>query len=72
MLTEATVVLGLSAVAGIAWLVRIEGKVLTNERELSRIATEGERKLMQIGDDIKYLRDRIDRVLETRVCALTP
>ncbi len=66
MLTEATVVLGLSAVAGIAWLVRIEGKVLTNERELSRIATEGERKLMQIGDDIKYLRDRIDRVLETR------
>jgi hypothetical protein len=67
MLTEATVVLGLSAVAGIAWLVRIEGKVLTNERELSRIATEGERKLMQIGDDIKYLRDRIDRVLETRV-----
>ena len=67
MLTEATVVLGLSAVAGIAWLVRIEGKVLTNERELSRIATEGERKLMQIGDDIKDLRDRIDRVLETRV-----
>ena len=66
MLTEATVVLGLSAVAGIEWLVRIEGKVLTNERELSRIATEGERKLMQIGDDIKYLRDRIDRVLETR------
>ena len=66
MLTEATVVLSLSAVAGIAWLVRIEGKVLSNERELSRIANDGERKLAQIGEDIKYLRDRIDRVLEGR------
>jgi hypothetical protein len=66
MLTEATVVLGLSVVGGIAWLVRIESKVLSNEREIGRVVSDGERKLEQIGSDIKYLRDRIDRVLELR------
>jgi hypothetical protein len=56
----------LAIVAAIAWLVRIEGKVLAAERDLQRIELEQGTKMGQIMADIRYLRDRIDRVLEER------
>jgi len=63
---QSTIMLGLAAVTAIAWLVRIEGKVLAAERDLARIESEQDNKIGQIMADIRYLRDRIDRVLEER------
>lgn len=56
----------LAVVTAIGWLVRIEGKVLAAERDLARIESEQSSKMGQIMADIRYLRDRIDRVLEER------
>jgi hypothetical protein len=66
MSDEATITLALAIVMGIAWLVRIEGKVLSTERDLARIEADQDSKMNQILADIRYLRDRIDRVLEDR------
>jgi hypothetical protein len=63
---QSTIMLALAAVTAIAWLVRIEGKVLAAERDLARIESEQDNKIGQIMADIRYLRDRIDRVLEER------
>lgn len=63
---QSTIMLALAAVTAIAWLVRIEGKVLAAERDLARIELEQDNKIGQIMADIRYLRDRIDRVLEER------
>lgn len=66
MTGEVLVMSALAIVAAIAWLVRIEGKVLAAERDLQRIELEQGTKMGQIMADIRYLRDRIDRVLEER------
>jgi len=66
MTGEALIMVALAIVAAIAWLVRIEGKVLAAERDLARIELEQGTKMGQIMADIRYLRDRIDRVLEER------
>lgn len=66
MTDEATITLALAVVMGIAWLVRIEGKVLANERDLTRIESAFEAKMTQLLADVRYLRDRIDRALEER------
>ncbi|MBM4223846.1 MAG: hypothetical protein FJ167_03450 [Gammaproteobacteria bacterium] len=63
---QSLVMVGLALVTAIAWLVRIEGKVLAAERDLARIEAEQDSKMSQILSDIRYLRDRIDRVLEER------
>jgi hypothetical protein len=63
---QTLVMIGLAIVTAIAWLVRIEGKVLATERDLARIEAEQDSKMSQILSDIRYLRDRIDRVLEDR------
>ena len=66
MNVEALIMATLAIVTAIGWLVRIEGKVLAAERDLARIETEQSSKMGQIMADIRYLRDRIDRVLEER------
>lgn len=63
---EALIMATLAVVTAIGWLVRIEGKVLAAERDLARIESEQSSKMGQIMADIRYLRDRIDRVLEER------
>jgi len=63
---QTLVMIGLAIITAIAWLVRIEGKVLATERDLARIEAEQDSKMSQILSDIRYLRDRIDRVLEDR------
>jgi hypothetical protein len=63
---EALIMATLAIVTAIGWLVRIEGKVLAAERDLARIESEQSSKMGQIMADIRYLRDRIDRVLEER------
>ena len=67
MLNETNVMLGLSLVTAIAWLVRIEGKVLSNERDLARIEAATDGKIGQILEDVRYLRGRIDRLLQERL-----
>ena len=66
MNVEALIMATLAIVTAIGWLVRIEGKVLAAERDLARIESEQSSKMGQIMADIRYLRDRIDRVLEER------
>ena len=48
MSDEATITLALAIVMGIAWLVRIEGKVLSTERDLARIEADQDSKMNQI------------------------
>ena len=66
MNVEALIMATLAIVTAIGWLVRIEGKVLAAERDLARIESEQSSKMGQIMADIRYLRDRIDRVLGER------
>ncbi len=50
-LTIATLVL-----AGVVWAVRLEGRVATVEKTT-------EQAIQQFRDDLRYIRDRIDRAL---------
>jgi hypothetical protein len=47
---------GASLVIGaVVWLVRLEGRVNAHERQLA-----------DVKDDVRYIRERIDRALEAR------
>lgn len=50
-----TLMAGLSAIGGIVWLVRLEGRVNGHGQEIQ-----------QTRQDIAYIRERIDRALEDR------
>jgi len=49
------IVVILAVIAGIVWLVRLEGRINGHDREMS-----------QVRDDIAYIRDRIDRAIDHR------
>jgi hypothetical protein len=46
---------GVTAVGVIVWLVRLEGRVTSHDRELR-----------DIKDDVRYIRTRIDQAIEGR------
>jgi hypothetical protein len=63
---EAIVVTALAFVAGVVWAVRIEGKVLSHERELAQLRQDTDQKIDRVLTEVGYIRERIDRVLEAR------
>jgi hypothetical protein len=50
----------LALLGGVVWMVRLEGRVNGHDRELF----SHEKRFDAIKDDIRYVRDRIDRALE--------
>ena len=52
------------AVAGLVWLVRLEGRVNSHDREILDVKTGHESDIQQIRSDVQYIRGRIDRALE--------
>jgi cytochrome c-type biogenesis protein CcmH/NrfF len=50
----------LALLGGVVWMVRLEGRVNGHDREL----LSHEKRFDAIKDDIRYVRDRIDRALE--------
>ncbi len=52
-LMEWMVTLGGAAVAGLVWLLRLEGKVKVLEAQFSIVK-----------DDLRYIRDRIDKAID--------
>jgi len=54
------------AVAALVWLVRLEGRVNGHERELQDVKKGHDSDITGIRNDLQYIRDRIDRVLEKR------
>ena len=50
----------------VVWAVRIEGKVLAHEREIAQLREDTDRKIDQVLAQVAYIRQRIDRVLESR------
>ena len=52
---QAAAAIGVPSLATVIWLLRLEGRVNTNEALQTRTA-----------DDVKYIRERIDQVLDQR------
>lgn len=54
-------------VAGaIVWLVRLEGRVNSHDRELADVKDTHADNVQQLRDDVSYIRHRIDSVLGIR------
>ena len=64
--TSELVALGSLAVAGVVWLVRLEGRVGAQARELQMLDQTHNKDLEQLRADIRYIRERIDRALGAR------
>lgn len=60
---ELLAVLASMVVAGIVWLVRLEGRVNVHDRELELVSDTHDKEFQQLREDLKYIRDRIDAVL---------
>jgi hypothetical protein len=51
------------AVGAVVWLVRLEGRVNSHDREIKDVKEGHETDIQQIRRDVEYIRDRIDRAL---------
>jgi hypothetical protein len=56
----------LAATGGIVWLVRLEGRVNSHDREIKDVKVDNETDIQMIRKDLDYIRGRIDRALEER------
>lgn len=54
------------AVACVVWLVRLEGRVNSHDREIKDVKEGHETDIQQIRKDVEYIRGRIDSALEKR------
>ncbi len=54
------------AVGALVWLVRLEGRVNSHEREIQDIKRGHDTDNEQIRSDRQYIRERIDRAIETQ------
>lgn len=50
----------------IVWAVRIEGKVNAHDREIEQLRADTKGEMATLREDVRYIRDRIDVVLERR------
>ena len=50
--TGTAIAIGLPAIGGLVWLIRLEGRINLNENATKVVA-----------EDVKYIRERIDRAL---------
>lgn len=68
---SAWVALGLAAIGGVVWAVRVEGAVRSHDKELTKLPREFEAAIHQLRNEIQlththllsevhYIRDRID------------
>jgi glycyl-tRNA synthetase beta subunit len=65
------ITIGLAAVAAIVWLIRLEGRLNTTERDLNaaNVRTDAEAKahratadaLIRVEEQLKYVRDLLER-----------
>jgi hypothetical protein len=51
------------AIAALVWLVRLEGRVNSHDREIKDVKEGHETDIQQIRRDVEYIRDRIDRAI---------
>lgn len=56
---------GAAVVGAVVWLVRLEGRVNSHDRELADHKKHTSEDISQLREDVKYIRDRIDRALGT-------
>lgn len=54
---------GVVFVGSVVWLVRLEGRVNGHDREIADHKKNTAEDISQLRDDVKYIRDRIDRAL---------
>jgi hypothetical protein len=52
------------AIAALVWLVRLEGRVNSHDREIKDVKDSHESDMQQIRLDLNYIRGRIDRAIE--------
>lgn len=62
------IAIALAIVAGIVWAVRIEGKVLSHDRDILRMQADAAQwrqdmraELAVMREDLRYIRERIDQ-----------
>lgn len=55
----AALTVALSFIGGIVWLIRLEGRVNTNEALHATLKENHD----ELKDDVRYIRERIDRAL---------
>lgn len=55
--------IGAGIVGAIVWLVRLEGRINSHDRELSDVKDTHAENVTQLRADVAYIRDRIDRAL---------
>lgn len=48
----------------VIWSIRLEGRVQATERDLSTLRLQHEQAVQQTREDVSYIRERIDRILE--------
>lgn len=53
-------------VIGLVWLVRLEGRVNGHDREIKDTKDQQGKDVREIHADLRYIRERLDRVLETQ------
>lgn len=51
------------ALTGVVWAVRLEGRVNTQDRELSTLQQQHREAIQQFRDDLSYIRRRLDEAL---------
>lgn len=56
---QTAMTVGAPALMAVVWLVRLEGRINGHDREL----TAAEKRDAELREDVKYIRDRIDRAL---------
>lgn len=56
-------IVGLS-VAALVWLVRLEGRVNSHDREIKDVKEGHDSDIQQIRRDLEYIRGRIDRAIK--------
>jgi hypothetical protein len=50
-------------ITGVIWAIRIEGKVLSHDREIAQLRDDLRTTVTRLDDNIKYIRDRIDHLI---------
>lgn len=52
----------LAALGGVVWAVRIEGKVLSHDKELAQLRDDARDDRVQVRTDLAYIRSRLDEL----------
>lgn len=61
---EQIVALALPFIGALIWLIRLEGRVKSHDRELADMKDTHEKAVAQIREDLRYIKNRIDTALD--------